>query len=167
MPPKSRDPDRPTFYLDQSTLSDAFRSTFVEGARRSDPAYLPLRPWIERVAREANLCLSSTHVLELAAWSELEADAMAEWLDSLDIVWMRSYPDVQRAEDEYVVRVVAGVHDAEPTSPFAPSFLTSFEDLRSADLPGVLESPTIMAAVSGARARPPRGERELQKCAPG
>ncbi len=159
MPSKPHNPTLPTFYLDQSTLSDAFRSAAVSPTGASAP-YRQLFAWIQEVSSQANLCLSHAHVVEMAAWSE--ADAMAAWLDSLDVVWLRSHPEVQRAEDEYLVRLVAGSASREAPSPFAPSFLTSFGDrVTSANLSGMLSNPTIFGAVQGARQRASQGERDF------
>jgi hypothetical protein len=43
---KTRDPKQPTFYLDHSTLCDAFRAHRVKGGRAADAAYLPLMQWV-------------------------------------------------------------------------------------------------------------------------
>lgn len=90
------DATRKTIYLDQSTISDAFLAT--EGKRNSDVGYEPLQGWIARVSREANLCLSTAHLVELARFPELVmADRIIVWLDSLPIVWVRPMDDI--AED--------------------------------------------------------------------
>ncbi len=161
MPPRPLNPAKPAIYLDQSALSDAIRSCLLEERLRPEsPAYSDLFSWVNRVASEANLCLSSTHILETAAWSE--AEPMAAWLDGLETVWLRSYPDVQRDEDEELVRRIAGVANVEPTNPFAGSFLASFRaDSLAKNLPELLRDPSLVVAVRGARDRPPTGEREF------
>jgi len=84
MPSKLYDPSKPTFYLDQSTLCDAFRAH--DSVKPSDAAYRPLLPWIERIAREANLCVSLIHISELAKWTDVKmANAFAAWLDGLPL----------------------------------------------------------------------------------
>ena len=130
MPSKSRDKARPTFYLDNSTLCDAFRAHLVQGATPSDVAYHPLFNWVERVAKEANLCLSVVHIAELGRWGDTaSAVAMARWYEKLPIVWVRSMTDVQDAEDEHWTKVAAGLDPKETVNPFAPSLLAAFRDL--------------------------------------
>ena len=139
MPSKPRDAARPTFYLDHSTLCDAFRAHLVRGATPADFAYRPLFGWIERVAREANLCLSVFHIAELGRWGDTAtADAMARWFDGLPVVWVRSMTDVQNAEDEHWTKVAAGVAPREAVNPFAPSLLAAFHDLEGAALSALL-----------------------------
>jgi hypothetical protein len=75
-------PNLPTFYLDQSHLTDAFRGA------SGDAPLLPLGRVVERIAREANLCLQVMHLHELAAWGDQgAANAMAAWLEGLNPVW--------------------------------------------------------------------------------
>lgn len=130
MPSKPRDPARPTFYLDHSTLCDAFRAHVVGTATPSVPAYRPLFAWITRVAEEANLCLSVFHLAELARWGDrAAADGMARWYESMPVVWVRSLADVQDAEDEHWTMRAAGVMPAEPVWVFAPSILAAFREM--------------------------------------
>lgn len=139
MPSKVRDRDKPTFYLDHSTLCDAFRAHTLGSVKAAHPAYRPLLGWIERVAREANLCLSLFHLAELARWGEVDtADAMARWYDGLPIVWVLSPVELDNAEDEYWVKRAAGVIPAEPANAFAPSLLSTLSDLTQESLAAVL-----------------------------
>lgn len=127
MPSKHHDPTKPTVYLDQSTLSDAFRAHHSGIGRLADPAYLPLRQWIGRVAVEANLCISSVHLLELASWvaDEPMADAICAWLDALPTVPVASLQRVQVAEEEaWVLRAMRV--EAQKLDPFLPSVAALF-----------------------------------------
>lgn len=113
MPSKPRTPGKPTFYLDQSTLSDAYR---VES-----PEHRPLRRWIERVGSEANLCVSIAHVLEIAYWGdEAAADGLARWLDTLPLVWAYPSNRISEMEADRLLERAAGVIDPAPVEPFAP-----------------------------------------------
>jgi hypothetical protein len=127
MPSKQRDPQKPTVYLDQSTLSDAFRAHHSGVGRLADPAYLPLLQWIGRVAAEANLCISSVHLLELAGWvaDEPMADAICAWLDALPTVSVASLQRVQLAEEEGWVRRATSV-ETQRADPFLPSIAALF-----------------------------------------
>jgi hypothetical protein len=80
MAPKLYDRTKIAVYPDHSTLCDAFRAHRNRPDAADCAAYRPLREWFERVAREANLCLSMVHLVELAAWGdEATADEMARW----------------------------------------------------------------------------------------
>jgi hypothetical protein len=127
MPSKPHDRTKPSVYLDQSTLCDAFGAHAV-GARPEASAYRPLLPWIERVAREANLCLSLIHFREMSKWGDLQAaDALATWLDGLPIVWMRGVDNLVQQEDDVWTRRAAGAASPD-VEPFAPSVLSLFEE---------------------------------------
>jgi len=102
-------------------------------AKRYDPskkyaAHLPLKAWFERVSRDANLCLSLAHILELVPWPDQEtADTMARWYDTMPIIWVRSIQDItQEFEPEYWTKIAAGVEVDPGMKPFAGSLLTSF-----------------------------------------
>jgi hypothetical protein len=128
MPSKLYDPTKPTVYLDHSTMCDAFRAHLV-GGQPGHRAYLPLLSWIERVAQEANLCLSLIHVNELGRWDDQAmGDALAGWWDRLPIVWVHSRMTLEEREGDHWTRVVADV--ASPgVQPFAPSLMTAFHDI--------------------------------------
>ncbi len=103
------DPTRKTIYLDQSTISDAFLAT--EGRSNSDRGYAPLRDWIERVAHEANLCLSTAHLVEVARFPEIvTGDRIVLWLESLPTVWVRPADDIAEDEDEVWTKFAAASH---------------------------------------------------------
>ncbi len=130
VPSKLRDQSKPTFYLDHSTLCDAFRAHAVGSSKPAEAEYRPLFDWVERVAKEANLCLSTFHIAELGRWGDTTtAAAMARWYEQLPIVWARSLLDLEEAEDEHWVKVAAGITPAVSVSAFAPSLLTAFRDL--------------------------------------
>lgn len=57
MAPRAPDTTKATVYLDQSTVCDAFRVHLQPPG--ADPAFRPLLTWVEHVARDANLCLST------------------------------------------------------------------------------------------------------------
>ena len=83
----------PTFYLDQSTLSDAYIAWCPGLDPKHERIYRPLRPWIERIANEANLCLSLAHLRELSRWQKTWgktklAHAMCDWLNQLPTRWL-------------------------------------------------------------------------------
>ena len=156
MSSKVRDLTKPTFYLDHSTLMDAFRANAVGGRMKpSLPAYRPLLGWVERVAREANLCLSVFHLDELAHWGdESGADGMAAWYDQLPIVWVRH--DLENVEDEHWVKVAAGALPARPVDAFAPSLLSAFGHLTQRAVTALLRSK--QPVVTLVRASRTRGE---------
>jgi hypothetical protein len=139
MPSKPFDPAKPTIYLDTSTLCDAVR-VHVLGGRPVHAAYRPLMPWIDRAARDANVCLSLIHLNELARWPDIaSADATATWLDGLPIVWVRSRMTVERTEDERWTRLAAGVPSPGP-DPFAPSMGTAFDAIDGRAVSAILAS---------------------------
>src|SRR5580693_3235237 len=106
---KAYDPTKLAIYPDHSTLSDAFRARWTH-ATATERAHAPLREWFERVAREANLCLSPLHLIELAGWDDLAtADEMARWYGSLPIVWVRLIQYAEELEAEHWTKVAASV----------------------------------------------------------
>lgn len=125
MAPRTRDTTKPTVYLDQSTLCDAFRAHLQPAG--ADPAYRPLLPWIERVAREANLCLSTAHIAEIGRWGDrASANALADWIDGLPTVWVRSMLDVGPEEDDFWTKIAAGFTPSSRVEPFTASLLAAF-----------------------------------------
>jgi len=128
MPPKHYDPSRPTFYLDNSTLCSAWKAHRHEKDAAKYAAYSALVPWIERVAQEANLCLSHAHLLELESWADTAtARGMVEWYEELPVVWVRDPEAVDDLEDRYWTMVAAGVPPKKVADkPFAPSLISSF-----------------------------------------
>lgn len=130
MPPRSRDPTTKTIYLDQSTLSDAFRSCLEPPT--ASAAYQPLNAWIGRVAREANLCVSTAHILETAAFPPertVQAERFAAWIDSLPTVWMRSMLDVIEEESDYWTKMAAGITPASEVVVFASDIEGAFSGI--------------------------------------
>lgn len=124
---RAYDASNQTVYLDHSTLVDAFK---VHLPRTNvDPAYLPLRGWIERVAAEANLCLSVVHLIELGGWGATEpSDAMARWYGSLPIVWTPLIQHVQADEADHWIKFAVGV-TGSTYRPYAPSLEVAFRAL--------------------------------------
>lgn len=113
---------RPSYYLDTSTLSYAWR-----GGTRDDPAeFAALRPWVERIANADNLCLSTMHIAELAQGDEERARATLEWIDTLDTVWMYSFDKVRQREDERALHQAVGIAAPADVAVFAPSLLSLF-----------------------------------------
>lgn len=120
MPPRPRDPSKKTIYLDQSTLSDAYRAS-LDPPTTKDARFKPLRPWVERVAQEANLSLGAPHLFELARTPpehKAQADGMAAWIDSMPTVWVRSPNDVGLEEQDYWVKIAAGLVPSSPVEAF-------------------------------------------------
>jgi hypothetical protein len=118
---------KPSVYPDNSTLCDAFRAAMPGG--RADRAYAPLKAWFERVALEANLCLSIHHLSELARWSDQDtADAMAAWYEALPIVWAKSTQTIEAEEGEHWTKVAAGV-TSPGVNPFSATLLGAFHAL--------------------------------------
>lgn len=141
MPAKKYDPARPTFYLDQSTLSDAFRVHEPGQLKPADPAYQPLRGWVERVGHQANLCISTIHLLELAKWTASDvADALCRWLDGLPVVAVLGLHRVRRLEEEAWVRRAVRLPVAQVT-PFATSMPEAFAEIPPELVAAVLQQP--------------------------
>lgn len=147
MPAKVVDSSKPTFYLDQSTLSDAYRSVFLNGGA-SQPEYRALIPWLECVASEANLCISDTHVAELASWVGLEGEAMADWLDGLPLVWVHFGHNVMDSEDEYWVKMAAGATPSGTPSVFAPSMGSIYRTMNPVQSAQFLAAPKLRDLVA-------------------
>ncbi|WP_394845136.1 hypothetical protein LZC95_49915 [Pendulispora brunnea] len=146
MPPRAYDASKVTFYLDQSTVSDAFRAVTVPP--RADAAYRPLLAWMERLAREANLCFSIAHIAEIARWADHGlADALAEWLDGITTVWVRPMLEVMTEEEDYWTAVAAGATPQTEVIPFALSPTGVFsrtsvaDSIRAFREPGSISSP--------------------------
>jgi hypothetical protein len=124
---RAYDASKPTVYLDHSTLVDAFK-VHVPGTN-VDHAYRPLKGWVERVAGEANLCLSVVHLVELGGWGDAEPrDAMARWYGSLPIVWAPLMHHVQADEADHWTKVAVGV-TSRTHLPFASSLEAAFRTL--------------------------------------
>lgn len=118
---------KPTIYLDQSTLVDAFQAWYPTAKARE--AYRPLRAWIERVAHEANLCLSNAHISEIARYPEehrIERDAFIAWIDSMPVLWVRSSNDIISEEGTYWTRVALGVDPMRAVDPLTTTVGESF-----------------------------------------
>lgn len=142
MPPRAYDSTKKTFYLDQSTVSDAFRATAGPGVT-GDPGYAPLRPWIERVAHEANLWFSTAHILETARLNHaMTAEGLAAWVDSLPTVWVRSLLDVDPEEDDYWTKVAAGLTPSTKVVAFTSDIASAFGTMHN--------RPDITAALADA-----------------
>lgn len=147
MTSKPHDASKPTFYLDQSTLCDAFDA---------QGPYQALRPWVEEVAREANLCLSLNHVLELAQWPDVpKADQIVKWLDGLPLVWCYMRQHTELAEAKYWLKVATGVTPAESATPFAPSMLRALASLRWDQISEILANPTLPRMIQDIRGPSP------------
>ena len=150
MPARARDPGKPTVYLDTSAITDAFAGA---GNFRTPSPFAPLFGWIERVAREANLCLSMTHIGELSRWPDhRSATGVAAWLDELPTVWV--YPSMkleQHLEPDHWLKVAVGIASREPFSPFAPSFASSIVFMNPAFSAEFLKSAKLAQQVDVVR----------------
>ncbi|HEY4015549.1 MAG TPA: hypothetical protein VGM06_19540 [Polyangiaceae bacterium] len=128
MASKIYDAGAPSLYPDHSTLCDAFRSSKRDGGG-ADPSYRPLKTWLERFARGANLCLSVHHLTELARWRDREtANTMAQWYDELPIVWAKSTQTIEQEESDHWTKVAAGVPSAG-VRPFSSTLMGAFHVL--------------------------------------
>jgi hypothetical protein len=79
------------------------------------------------VAREANLCLSTAHISEIARWPDrTTANALADWIDGMPTVWVRSMLDIGNEEDEFWTKVAAGLTPSSSVEPFTGSLLAAF-----------------------------------------
>lgn len=111
MPEKRFDPKSRTVYLDTSTISHAYNSAPAELGR--------LRPWIETIARNENLCVSFTHAAE---FGDLEPDSyrtsFVAWTDALPIVWAMTTEDTEHREVESFLKVAVGMSSVARFHPF-------------------------------------------------
>jgi hypothetical protein len=130
VPPRPVLLGKPLVYLDQSTLSDAFRAHAVLGAgRAADPAYAPLLPWMEGVAQRGNLVLSMAHLSEIAGLPDRAlADAIVAWFWERDFVWARDIRSVLEQEAEVWTMRALGLGDVESVRPFVASIAAGFRD---------------------------------------
>lgn len=135
---------QPSFYLDHSTLCAAFRSRYGKTTAQYS-AYARLLPWIERVARDANLVVSVLHVLELRRWGDVAAARdFARWLDGLPTVWAYAMPHVQAEEDENHLLSAFKLSHSEPVRPFAPAMLSTFDELTPESSVTALREPSAL-----------------------
>ncbi len=160
MPSKTVDPNKPTFYLDNSTLCAGIKAhRLLKGNAEAFAPYRPIVPWVERVAREANFCLSLTHITELARWDgdPETADAMARWYDELPVVWTHGRDAIAGSEDSHWVAIAGGAPPPE-VRVFAPSLLSAFQDIGQPAAAYALASPCpVLALLQASRERrPPR-----------
>ena len=70
MASKQYDRTKLSVYLDHSTLCAAFKAHRPQADAADFAAYRPLVSWAERVGIEANLCLSTAHLIELVSWED-------------------------------------------------------------------------------------------------
>jgi hypothetical protein len=143
MASKPHNPTKISVYLDHSTLCDAFKAHRNRPDATDYSAYRPLRDWLERVSTEANLCLSTAHIAELAEWNDHQtADEMARWYDALQIVWTLSmFNDADAFEDEQWTKIAANANTDRRAGAFAPSLLTSFHLMSQEVAADLLASP--------------------------
>ena len=164
MAAKIADTTKPTFYLDQSTLCEAFAALSLPGSRRAPhSAYRRVVPWIERIASEANFCLSIAHLLELAAWQDTAAaDGVAAWLDALPVVWMLKLDTILAEEADHWLQTALGT-TPRPVQPFAPSMWRAFENWTPSSIAIATEHASIPGALGLFREMNHRGGAELSK----
>jgi hypothetical protein len=119
MPEKQFDRNAKAYYLDTSTLSHAYNA--AAGRPGALPELARLVPWIEKIAHEANLCVSFTHVAE---WGDIEPEpdrvGFVAWVDGLPAVWAMTTEEAERGEVEEGLKVALGLKPAIPFRPFAP-----------------------------------------------
>lgn len=124
-----------TVYLDWSHYCDA-----LAAAEQGDTSLRDLINWI---SREHDLCMSFTHLMELANGGDTErVFKRAEWLDSLRCKWIKSKHDIEPLESEaFLLTQLNGV----PSTPslFASSFLSLFPTWTPENLSKALSDPTV------------------------
>jgi hypothetical protein len=150
VPSRAYKPRAPTLYPDTSTICDALLA--ATGSAGADPAYAPLFPWFERVAKNANLCLGLTHIGELAQWSKTaEAGAAAAWLDSMNVVWVLGVEATEHAEIEHWVQVAIGRTTPPKFVPFAPSLGSALAQINPSASAALLGNPSVPQLLALAR----------------
>lgn len=138
MPAKAYNPSLKSVYPDVSTLSMAIRQD------QGDPTFQrALKSTIEQISRDGNLCLSHAHFYEISEMALSTRLAMGEWLEGLEIVWIRDLVDMRSFEILRLTGAIVGV-DVEEGA-FYPSFLTGFA-IRSMDLTNYLGYPKPLQA---------------------
>ena len=147
-------PRRPLVYLDQSTLSDAFRAEVPEGRQ--------LRGWVEATAPRVDLCVSLVHFLEAAPMPAANGDAFATWIESLPFRWTRSYRLVEPLEDDYWTSVVAGVTSPTPVDVLAPSLVAAFSGLKPGEAERIGARAWSLADVVDAARQDVRADRHAE-----
>lgn len=163
MPSISRRLGRPSYYLDTSTLSYAFRGGAADFASpHDDPVFAELRRIVEAIAARDNLCVSTMHIMELAQQPDRRAaEATARWLDSLDVVWTLSVEQVSNAEYEVAVEEAVGAVPSAPVSVFSESLLGVFSALTPLQVSEALRDGRALQAVfDAARSHGAKRERE-------
>jgi len=122
------------------------------GTSPAAAAFRPLVTWINDLAPEANLCLSITHVIELARVGR-HADRRCNGClaDGIPIRWTKTLTTLQEEEDEHWLQVAVGL--TSPTvEPLAPSMWSMFTNWQASDLPIAL-SPLACQGFSGSSAK--------------
>jgi hypothetical protein len=142
----------PTIYLDWSTLCDAFKST--SGLSSPLPEYERLRSAIENGSRAGTLVLAPVHVSELLIWKPRDsAEAMAQWLDSLETTWVQAFNPDSDAELRWWLRRTIGFVDAPAFAPFVGDVVTAHLPCMSGPPSAeILRDPTLAAFVRNAHA---------------
>ncbi|MBX3186556.1 MAG: hypothetical protein KF819_06060 [Labilithrix sp.] len=140
---------RRTFYLDTSTLSYAFRGLRSECRYEGDqPELAALGDSVTRIARDANLCLTTMHIMEWARWRDTRtADALIEWIDSLEIVWLHGMQYVAEDEDEVSLQRALGFDARTTVEIFSPSMLSTFHALKIDQLTEALNCGSPLRSV--------------------
>lgn len=151
MPSKAYDLNQPSLYLDTAALSYAFNATHGPGADvQALAGAKPLAAFVEKVAKQHNLCVSLIHMKEIARWEDANAPGiafdMAKWLDSLPLVWTRSVQHALADEEEAAVECALG--GSRRPAPWASCFSAALETpmslekrvsfLRLANMPAVV-----------------------------
>lgn len=140
-----------TVYVDQSHLSEAFKA---RSGLRTSAGFRELAECVEHVAHRANLVFSLVHVLELSRWDDDRMrQGMCDWLDGLELVWARSKDAVEHDEEERCLKLCAGLA-TPPVNAFAPSLLSSLDDITVSDVPSALRGASVRSFVEVARTAP-------------
>jgi hypothetical protein len=114
-----REMNRPTVYLDSSTLADGFDAVHVR-REEAGSAYEKLYVLIGRIAAEGAPCCSLNHIEEPVAWDPYEsAIERATWLDNLNPVWIKSAERALDGELEWWLRKELGLSPGSRYEPFS------------------------------------------------
>lgn len=146
---------RRTFYLDQATLSYAFKASY--GTKKSKHAMAEveaLTALVETIAKEHNLCISLLHVQELAQFRGSEGEGMAEWLETLPLVWTRSVQHYLLDEAAAALEHVLGL-STRNASPWASCLSATLETATPVIMTGrFLHLASVPLATAALAARP-------------
>lgn len=140
MPGRSPANGKKWVYLDWSTFGEAFEgfSLHANAGQRA------LSRACHTLSAETNLCFSFIHTWELSHLGDAgRRRALAQWLDDLNLVWVRTDNDVIKSEVVHaILDAVHGTRTAPPL-PTAPSFLSMFDAMDTEAASYALKNPSL------------------------